>query len=146
MTHSSGNGGVSFELKNDLAEMSVLVDQLEGFCEQHDIGPEVAAVVNLALEEIITNIIEYGYADGGDHRIRIDLAHDGANLTARVIDNAAAFGPLRLEDPDIDAPPEARDLGSLGIHLVRSLMDEVTYSRDEDRNILFIRKATAASA
>jgi anti-sigma regulatory factor (Ser/Thr protein kinase) len=129
----SAGGALSFELANDLAEMPVLVEHLEGFCEQHGIGPEVVSVVNLALEEIITNIISYGYADGGDHRIRVDLSHDGTTLTARVEDDANALGPMQEEDPNI----------SLGIHLVRTLMDEVTYSREQDHNVLCLRKATA---
>lgn len=128
----SANGGLSFELANDLAEIPVLVEQLEGFCKQHGIGAEVVSVVNLALEEIITNIISYGYADGGDHRIRVDLSHDGATLTARVEDDVNTFDPMREEDPNI----------GLGIHLVKTLMDEVSYSREQDHNVLCIRKAT----
>jgi anti-sigma regulatory factor (Ser/Thr protein kinase) len=127
-----GEGTLSFELKNDLAEMPLLVDHVESFCGQHGIGPEVVSVVNLALEEIVTNIISYGYADEADHRIRVGLAHDGANLTARVEDDAKAFDPLQVDDPEI----------GLGLHLVRTLMDEVTYSREHDRNVLRIRKAT----
>jgi len=130
---SPSEGVLSFELKNDLAEMPVLVEQLEVFCTQQGIGPEMVSVVNLALEEIVTNIISHGFADDGDHRIRVDLAHDGANLIARVEDAAQAFDPLQQEDPEI----------GLGLHLVRTLMDEVTYSREHDRNVLRIRKATA---
>lgn len=119
----SANGELSFELANDLAEIPVLVEQLEGFCGQHGIGPDVVSVVNLALEEIVTNIISCGYADGGDHRIRVALSHDGASLTARVEDDAEAFDPL-------------------GIQLVTTLMDEVAYSREQDHNVLLIRKTT----
>ena len=124
-------GGSSFELNNDLAEMPVLVEQFEAFCAREGIGPEVASVVKLALEEIVTNIISYGYADAEEHHIRVDLAHDGANLTARVEDDATAFDPLQKEDED----------SGLGFHLVRTLMDEVAYSRQQDRNVLRIRKA-----
>jgi len=126
-------GTLSFELKNDLAEMPVLVEQVESFCERQGIGPEVVSVVNLALEEIVTNIISYGYADEEDHRISVGLAHDGANLTACVEDDAKAFDPPQVEAPEI----------GLGLHLVRTLMDEVTYSRERDRNVLRIRKAMA---
>jgi anti-sigma regulatory factor (Ser/Thr protein kinase) len=117
---TSGNGALSFELRNDLAELPVLVEHLEGFCEQHDIGPEVLSVVTLALEEILTNIISSGDADGGDRQIRVDLIHDGANITARVEDDAAA----------------------VDLNLVRTLMDEVSYSREQNRSVLLIRKAT----
>ena len=128
----SGNSAVSFELTNDLAEMSMLVEQLEGFCEQRGIGAEVVSVVNLALEEIVTNIITYGYADEAVHRIRVNLAHDGRTMTARVEDDGKAFDPSQQDEPNI----------GLGIHLVRTLMDDVAYSREGSRNVLVIKKHT----
>jgi anti-sigma regulatory factor (Ser/Thr protein kinase) len=146
-TGGAGNGRLSFELKNELAEMTTLAETLERFCDEHAVGPDVVNVVNLALEEIVTNIISYGYGgEGGDHRIRIDLAHDGASISARVEDDAKAFDPLQKEAPDTDAPLEERGIGGLGIHLVKTLMDEVRYSREDGRNVLFIRKSTAAQA
>ncbi len=117
------HGTLSFELTNDLAEMSLVAEHLEQFCSGHGIGPDVLSQVNLALDEIVTHIIAHGYGDAGiDGRIRINLAHDGASLTARIEDDAAAFDPL----------PE--------IQLVRTLVDELTYSRERDRNVLTIRK------
>ena len=144
---TTGNGALRFELKSDLAEMSTLAEKLETFCDQNGIGPEIVSVVNLALEEIVTNIISYGYGETpGDHRIRIDLKHDGKELTARIEDDAVAFDPLQKEDPDLDVPLEERRVGGLGIHLVKTLMDEVSYSREHNSNVLFIRKSTTASA
>lgn len=146
-TDGAGNGRLSFELKNELAEMTTLAETLERFCDQHRVGPDIINVVNLALEEIVTNIISYGYGgEGGDHRIRIDLAHDGASISARIEDDAKAFDPLQKETPDTDAPLEERGIGGLGIHLVKTLMDEVSYSREDGHNVLFIRKATPGQA
>jgi anti-sigma regulatory factor (Ser/Thr protein kinase) len=128
---SQGNGELSFELTNDLAEMPLLAEHLEQFCHGHGIDPDILSQVNLALDEIVIHIISYGYGgDGGDHRIRINLAHDGASLTARIEDDAAAFDPLERDD----ANP--------GIHLVKTLVDEVTYSREREQNVFIIRKQT----
>ena len=133
-----------FELKNDLAEMSTLAEQLEMFGEQSGLGPEIVSVLNLALKEIVTNIITYGYSGlPGDPRIRIELVHDGRHVTARVEDDAVAFDPLQKEEPNLDVPLEERRVGGLGIHLVKTLMDEVAYSRENNHNVLVIRKATA---
>lgn len=85
--------------------------------------------LNLALDEIVTQIIAHGYGDAAiDRRIRINLAHDGASLTARIEDDAAAFDPLERDDP------------SLSINLVKTLVDDITYSRERDQNVLVIRK------
>lgn len=127
MTHDHGK--LSFELTNDLAEMSLLAEQLEQFCTGHGIGPDVLSQLNLALDEIVIHIIAHGYADAGiDCRIRIKLARDGAGLTARIEDDAAAFDPLERDGP------------SLGINLVKTLVDEITYSRERDQNVLILRK------
>jgi anti-sigma regulatory factor (Ser/Thr protein kinase) len=125
---ATGDGAHSFELRNDLTEIATLADTLERFCIRHGIGSDVSSVVNLALEEVVTTIIAHGYPDGGDHRIWIDLAVDGATLTARVQDDAASFEPGEREDPALD--------------MVRSLMDDVTYRREQGRNVLLIRKST----
>ena len=120
MTHAHGK--LSFELTNDLAEMSLLAEHLEQFCTRQGIAADVLSQLNLALDEIVTHIIAHGYGDAGiDQRIRINLAHDGASLTARIEDDAAAFDPL-------------------DINLVTALVDEITYTREHDRNVLVIRK------
>lgn len=148
MTHTqqgsaNGDGTLSFELKNDLTEMATLAETLEGFCEKHGIGQDVTSVVNLALEEVVTNIVSHSYPAGGDRRIWIDLALDGGDLTARVQDDAEAFDPVPKNDPDLTTAVEERQVAEQGIHLLRTLMDEVTYSREQGRNVLFIRKSTA---
>ncbi len=144
---TTSDGRLSFELKNDLAEIEQLAATLERFCEAHRIRLDIVNIVNLALEEIVTNIISYGYGgEGGGHRIRIDLAHDGQRLTALVEDSAKAFDPLQKASPDTNAPLEERGVGGLGIHLVKTLMDEVRYSREDGRNVLFIAKNTPSQA
>jgi anti-sigma regulatory factor (Ser/Thr protein kinase) len=138
----AGGGAISFELKNDLAEIGTLAETLEGFCAGQGIDADVTSLVNLALEEVVTNIIAYGYTDHGDRRIWIDLAMDGGDLTARVQDEAPAFDPLQKDGADPEASLDERRVGGLGIQLVRTFMDEVRYAREGDRNVLFLRKST----
>ncbi|OFW47707.1 MAG: hypothetical protein A3J29_02750 [Acidobacteria bacterium RIFCSPLOWO2_12_FULL_67_14b] len=122
---------LAFELSNDLAEMPLLAEHLEQFCLRHGIDGDVLSQLNLALDEIVLHIISYGYGpDRGAQRIRVALAHDGASLTARIEDDAPPFDPLEREDPN------------LGMHLVKTLVDEVSYTRERERNVLVIRKQT----
>ena len=128
-----GHRTLSFELTNDLAEMSLLAEHLEQFCAGHGIGTEVFSQLNLALDEIVTHIITHGYGDDRrEHRIRINLGHNGTSLTARIEDDAAAIDPLERDDP------------TQGFSLVKTLVDEVTYSRERGQNVLVIRKQIQA--
>jgi anti-sigma regulatory factor (Ser/Thr protein kinase) len=121
---------MTFQLTNDLAEMPLLAEHLEQFCGGHGIGPDVTSQFNLALDEIVTEIIAHGYGNLAiDRRIRINLARDGATLIARIEDDAAAFDPLERDD------------ASLGMNLVKTLVDEISYTRERDQNVLVIRKA-----
>ena len=96
--------------------------------------------VNLALEELVTNTISYGFTDAGEHVIRISLHLDGPDLHIRVEDDATAFNPLEREAPDLVTPLAERPIGGLGIHFVRTLMDDVRYERVGARNVLSMRK------
>jgi anti-sigma regulatory factor (Ser/Thr protein kinase) len=143
MTTTNPERSLSFVLKNDLTEIATIGDTLERFCSRNGIGSDVCSVVNLALEEVVANIITCGYRDGGDHRIWIDLAVDGTAMTARVQDDAAPFDPVAKDEPTLDRP-EGPTAGALGIHLVQTLMDGVEYSREQGRNVLVIRKSTGS--
>jgi serine/threonine-protein kinase RsbW/sigma-B regulation protein RsbU (phosphoserine phosphatase) len=94
----------------------------------------------VALEEVIANVIEYGYPDDEEHKIILRLALHRKTITAEVEDDGVPFNPVRSPEPPVNAPIEDRPLGGLGIHLARSLMDELTYSRSGDRNILHMKK------
>ena len=127
-------------LKNDLSEITRLADELQAFADGHGISPGTLFALNLALEELVTNIISYGYPDTGEHVITVSLDVDGADLHVRLEDDAKAFNPLEKETPDLDAPIEERGIGGLGVHLVRELMDDVRYERVGARNVLSMRK------
>jgi anti-sigma regulatory factor (Ser/Thr protein kinase) len=126
-------------LKNDLGEITRLAEELEGFCERNAVSPGSLMALNLALEEIVTNVISYGFEDGS-HEIDLELLLDDGMVQATVADDGKPYDPLQREDPDVDAPLEERDIGGLGVLLVKKLMDDVTYARTDGRNVLTIRK------
>ena len=126
-------------LKNDLGEITRLAEELEGFCERNGVSPGSLMALNLALEEIVTNVISYGF-DGGEHEIDLELLLDDGCVQATVADAGEEYDPLQRGDPDIDAPLEERRIGGLGVLLVKRLMDDVSYARTGGRNILTIRK------
>lgn len=92
--------------------------------------------IKLASEEVLVNIINYAYPDK-EGNIEISyILNDNKSLKIEIVDWGVAFDPLSLPEPDINAPLEDREIGGLGVYLVRNIMDEVNYKREEDRNIL----------
>lgn len=134
------NSKLEIKITNKITEVSRVVDQVEVFAEEINLPFKVLNTVNLALDEIITNIISYGYADEESHEIKIELfLHDGV-LSVIVEDDAKAFNPLEQPEPDIDIPLEEKQIGGLGIHLIKNLMDELDYTRTGNKNIFVMRK------
>jgi phosphoserine phosphatase RsbU/P len=134
--------GFEIDLKNHLSELSKVSQRLSEFGARHHLGPKVVHDVSLALEEILTNVISYGYDDSEEHQILVRLSLEGGNFTAEVEDDGRPFNPLAVAEPDITKPVDERAVGGLGIHLVRKLMDGVEYKRQGDKNILTIKKTT----
>ncbi len=128
------------ELRNDFAELERLRETIEAWASQHDIGASTARKLNLLLEEHVTNILSYAFSDDTEHAIHIDLSRvpGEGRLCARVRDDGPAYNPLEAAAPDLDAPLEDRPLGGLGIHLIRSLADDVRYAHTGTHNELTI--------
>lgn len=131
---------VSVVLTNHLPEIQRLNGILEGFAEQHQLSQRVLYSVNLALDEILTNVISYGYEDGGEHQIQVRISLDADVLTAEVEDDGRPFNPLEQADPDLGAVPEDRPIGGLGIYLLKTMLDSVEYRNQGGRNLLVMKK------
>jgi len=127
-------------LRSELSEIRRLRELVEQFGSRHGLPSDIVFQMNLALEEILTNIISYGLRGKEGHPVEVELGIDGDEISARVEDDGAPFDPTELPPPDIEAPLEKRRAGGLGVHLVRELMDDLAYSRKGNKNILTIRK------
>jgi sigma-B regulation protein RsbU (phosphoserine phosphatase) len=100
---------------------------------------EFLSVVKIAVEEIYMNIANYAYKPGtGEAVINVSIAQ---KITIRFEDTGRPYNPLTQAEPDLDKSPIEREIGGLGIYLVRKLMDSVEYSRADDKNILTITKS-----
>ncbi len=133
---------LSIRVANDLKELAVIADQVDEFCGGRDIPSTVAYQVNLSLDELLTNTISYGYADGARHEIRIDLSIEGDRLIIRIEDDARQFD-LTDSDPnkaDTDSGLDERIPGGLGIFFVHQMMDTVSYRRENNKNVVLLGK------
>ena len=125
-------------IDNELLEISRLCAECEEFLERRGVAPAAIYAANLVLEEMITNIVKYGYDDMARHKIQTALRVDGGMVTIVLEDDGHAFDPLAAPPPDVRQPLENRPIGGLGIHLARKMAESMEYRRAQDRNILTI--------
>lgn len=133
-------------LRNDPLELRRLALAVERFFKRQGLASELAMKVNLALDELLTNVMRYGFpaeAEGngeGARLIEVSLVLEGGQVVARLRDNGRPFNPLDLAPPDLDVPLAERPVGGLGIFLARQMMDGMRYRRDGDHNCLTLIK------
>lgn len=130
----------AFEFKNDLAELDRLCQNCEAVGASMGMSKKLIFEMNLALDELFTNIISYGFDDDKEHFIKVDIVAENNVLTMRIEDDGVPFNPLIAESPDLECRIEDCKIGGLGIHLIKSLMDDIHYERVDDANILHLKK------
>src|SRR5262249_51455511 len=128
-------------LGNRLDEIQRPAASLEGFGKTNGLSAKLIFDLNLSFDELLTNIISYGYDDNAAHEIEVSVTLANDLLTATLEDEARPFNPLTAPKPDLAAPLESRPLGGLGIHIVKTLMDDVVHERRNGRNRLVMKKA-----
>ncbi len=127
-------------IPNRLAAIGEAAEEIERFCESHGVPQGVVGHLNLALDEAMSNTIAYGWPDGGDHEIELTLNVGAGVVSVELSDDGRPFDPLKVPLPDLEADLESRPIGGLGVHFIKTLMDEVAYRREGGRNILTMRK------
>ncbi len=127
-------------LQNRPEEKERLLRALEEFSRQHRLAPAVLQAADVALEEHLTNVMAYAYEDAAPHQIRIRLTLENQRLQIEIEDDGRPYDPLSRPAVDTSLPLEEKPIGGLGIHLIRSLMDEVDYRREARKNILRMSK------
>ena len=122
-------------------DVSSGVGPIVSFLEEHSVPHKTVYQIELALEEILVNIASYAYApETGEMQIDYQLSDDSKTFTVVIADKGKEFNPLEREDPDINAPLEEREIGGLGLFLVKKTMDEVKYERIDNKNVLMLKK------
>lgn len=128
-------------VKNELPALTGLATALERELIDKNIPEQIVFEINLCLEEILINIIQYGFPDGRKHEIDVAFSLQDSVMIITIIDEGAAFDPTRPTiRPDTHAELSRRDVGGLGLHIVHQMMDEVRYERKGSQNRLTLKK------
>jgi anti-sigma regulatory factor (Ser/Thr protein kinase) len=130
----------SFELKNDVGELETLCQHLNQFGEIAGLSEACIHDMNICLDEMFTNIVSYGFEDDLEHTISFMINLDNRELTLIIEDDGIPFNPLEKKEPE--TPPDLIDvrIGGLGIHIVRKLMDALSYKRECNKNKFTMKK------
>lgn len=127
-------------IKNEVAELEQLVILIDEVTEELQLDPEIGMSLNLALEEVVSNVILYAYPEGTNGTVQIVANSDGQVLVFTITDQGKAFDPTQVKEADITLSAEERAIGGLGIFIVNQIMDNVSYRRENGQNILMLTK------
>jgi serine/threonine-protein kinase RsbW len=130
---SQAQPAAEIRIANEISEIERVADLVDKFGAQHRLPPAVIVALNVSLDEIINNIISYGYDDSVRHEITVRLAVGNGAVEAVVEDDSRPFDPRAVATP---RPRSQSDVGGVGLHFVHSLMDQLEYSRCSGMNRL----------
>jgi anti-anti-sigma factor len=122
----------------DLEAVDVLLDRLAA---QARLAPDAMSPIRVVCDEVLTNIIAHGFQDEAEHEITVNIKMAEKQVVLTISDDGVPFDPLAAPSPDTDRPLQERTVGGLGIHLVRHLVDQMTYERRGGRNVLTLVKS-----
>jgi len=131
---------LTLHVKNAASEIPGATAVVTRWLAEHHGPPAADYFACLAIEELVTNCIKYGYADAHEHRIAIELKYTVGELTMIVTDDGQRFNPLDRPEPDVNLPVEDRPIGGLGIHLLRKMADHIDYAWVNGHNRLTLHK------
>ena len=126
--------------KNEEEELTRVTEFMENICDELQLDTHVAMKLQVAIEEMVTNVIFYAYPEGTSADITLSAESDDKELTFVLSDTGKPFDPTAKEDADIEKNPMDREQGGMGILIVKNIMNEVSYQRLGEENRLTMKK------
>ncbi len=121
--------------------IGTVTDFVNEHLESYDCPMKAQMQIDIAIDELFGNIAHYAYnPETGDATVRVEVVEDPLSVIITFIDNGMPYDPLAQSDPDITLSAEEREIGGLGIYMVKKTMDDITYEYKDGQNILKIKK------
>ena len=129
------------EIEAKDANLDTVLDFVNGELEQLDCPPNMTIKLSVAVEEIFVNIAHYAYGGKiGNAKVQVEGIREPRGINITFIDSGTPYDPLKKEDPDISLSAEERQIGGLGIYMVKKTADEIDYRYEDGRTILHMYK------
>ena len=122
-----------------------MIRDFESFGDEKDIPLPIIHKICIVIDELLSNIISYAYQDEKEHIVDINIKLTGERLVIKITDDGFPFNPLEMLPPDTKLGLEERELGGLGVHLVKNIMDEYQYKRLKGENIIVLVKSKTST-
>lgn len=140
MSNESLISETNLQFRNDLVELDNLHLHLSRIGQACGINDKTVFELTLACEELLTNIIRYGYSDQAERWIELSIRVFESSVVIDLTDDGIGFNPLAQPEAVLGAELDERPVGGLGIHFVRRVMDELQYERTNGRNRMTLHK------
>lgn len=124
------------EIKNDLKEIDRVNEEFHSFLESAGVSVAFGYKFSVVFDELLNNTISYAYTDDAEHAIAVEAEIRGDNLVVTIIDDGMPYNPFTRPAPDTSLSLEEREIGGLGVHLVRNLVEDVGYQRKTNTNVI----------
>ena len=130
----------SIILANDISEISRLYEFIDELGSDFSLSPDIVFNLNLVLEEAVVNIINYAYPKEDHESIYLSAKMHEGSIVLVLTDTGKEFDPTAVPEADVTLSADDRQIGGLGIFLIRQIMNEVKYERIEGKNVLTLEK------
>ena len=130
----------SADFISDRAELEKLEGFTADFAKKAGLSDKDLFALQIIVEELVTNVIDYGGVPAGEHAVRVELSAQDGELVVHLVDRGKEYNPLLREDPDTTLPAEQRPIGGLGVHFCKKLTEAQEYERRDGCNVLTLRK------
>ena len=130
----------SIILANDISEITRLYEFIEEMGNDFSLSPDIVFNLNLVLEEAVVNVINYAYPKEEHQYIYLSATMKDGSIVLVLTDTGKEFDPTAAPEADITLSADERQIGGLGIFLIRQIMNEVKYERIEGKNVLTLEK------
>ena len=128
------------KLKNQISELERVNQFVEEIGDELGLDMELQMNLNLVMEEMVSNVIFYAYPQGTEAEIELVAESDGKEVTFVLSDSGKEFDPTMKEAVNTDINPAEREIGGMGIFIVKNIMNKVTYQRLKGKNLLTMKK------
>jgi anti-sigma regulatory factor (Ser/Thr protein kinase) len=131
----------TLKVKAEVSNLAQVLEFVDGVLEELECPMRKQMQIDVAVEELFVNVASYAYQPlQGDVEICIWVEDNPRSVAIRFTDSGIYYDPLAKEDPDINRPVEERQIGGLGIFMVKKSMDDMQYARENGNNVVTIRK------
>lgn len=128
-------------LQNRLSDIQCARHEVIDLAKSHGFAESTSAVLQMVVDEILSNIIQYGYEDQNEHEIQLRVHIHTSSVTLEFIDTGVPFDPTARTFTNVHQPIDQRSIGGLGIHFVNNMIENMVYDRTAGKNHLTIELA-----